>query len=50
MCCLVSHVVGLYNSLICALKKEYYELHVKNNSYNGCGLSHEVVVLEGRSI
>jgi hypothetical protein len=26
------------------IKSEYYELHSNNNSYNDCGLSHEVVV------
>jgi hypothetical protein len=37
MSCLVSRQVDLYNSLTCAHKKEYYELH-GNNSYNGCGV------------
>jgi hypothetical protein len=38
MSCLVSRLVDLYNFLICAHKKEYYELHGNNNSYNGCGV------------
>jgi hypothetical protein len=38
MSCLVSRLVDLYNSLICAYKKEYYELHGNNDSYNGCGV------------
>jgi hypothetical protein len=36
MTCLVSHLVELYNSLICAYKKDCFELHDNNNSYNGC--------------
>jgi hypothetical protein len=34
----MSCLVDLYNSLTCAHKKEYYELHGNNNSYNGCGV------------
>jgi hypothetical protein len=56
MSCLVSRLVDLYNSLICAHKKEYYELH-GNNSYNGCGVVswgscfvHEVVVSRGNDL
>jgi hypothetical protein len=38
MTCLVSRLVELYNSLICAYKKTtYFELHDNNNnSCNGC--------------
>jgi hypothetical protein len=36
MACLVSRPVEEYNSIICAYKKEYFELHDNNNSYNGC--------------
>jgi hypothetical protein len=57
MSCLVSCPVDLYNSLICAHKKEYYELHGNNNSYNSCGvvswgscLVHEVVVSRGNDL
>jgi hypothetical protein len=38
MSCLVSRLMDLYNSLICAHKKEYYELHSNNNSYYDCGV------------
>jgi hypothetical protein len=34
MSCLVSCLIDLYNSLICAYKK-YYELRGNSNSYNG---------------
>jgi hypothetical protein len=34
----MSCLVDLYNSLICAHKKEYYELHGNNNSYNDRGV------------
>jgi hypothetical protein len=38
MICLVSRLMDLYDSLICAHKTDYYELHGNNNSYNGCGV------------
>jgi hypothetical protein len=57
MSCLVSRLVDLYNSLVCAHKNEYYELHGNNNSYNGCGVVswgscfvHKVVVSRGNEL
>jgi hypothetical protein len=41
---LVSRLVDLYNSLICAHKKEYYELYGKTTHTMVVELSHEVVV------
>jgi hypothetical protein len=55
--CTMSCLIDLYNSLTCAHKKEYYELHGNNNSYNGCGVVswgscfvHDLVVSRGNDL